>query len=649
MLTFKNNTYRNLTLISIIATVLITSGIGVAYAIIFNEDVIVNGNIQLGAISTETYSSTLAFGQNTNGDAVIWIPDFGDADLHFKSTTTGNSGDRIVFTSEGDVGIGISAPTASLQVIGNATFGESSNIASGTYSAAFGDRTTASGQSSFAAGQQTNAIGSRSMAFGHLTTASNDDSTAFGESTIASGTESTAFGLLTLANGTASVAFGQGTVTQSYSSFVLGACNEDISGDPLNWVALEPLFVIGNGTPDSQPPYDCISYNNAVTILKNGNVGIGISNPSQPLVVAGIINSTSGGYVFPDGTTQTTAATDIWTQTTNNISYTTGNVGIGESTPTHPLDVIGSVSFGDSSNDASGTNSAAFGAQTIASNLRSVAFGFQSTASEENTAAFGFSTLASGANTAAFGDDTTAQAFDSFVIGRHNIISGTPISWVANEPLFVIGNGADAANLANAVTVLKNGNVGIGVVVPTELLQVAGTIESTTNGFKFPDGTLQTTASTGGAWTESVNDISYNLGNVGIGTTNPTNLLSIADATIPKLSITDTTNDVTLVLSTGDRAASIGLTTNNDLNIKTNDIVRIKVEKNGNVGIGINNPNSLLEVEGGYIELDVSDGLPPNKHCNNASEVGRMIVDDSSPLMYVCTSFGWATFTGTTP
>lgn len=46
-----------------------------------------------------------------------------------------------------------------------------------------------------------------------------------------------------------------------------------------------------------------------MTIDNAGNVGIGNSFPSFRLDVAGQIRSSSGGFVFPDGTTQTTAAT----------------------------------------------------------------------------------------------------------------------------------------------------------------------------------------------------------------------------------------------------------------------------------------------------------------------------------------------------
>lgn len=41
----------------------------------------------------------------------------------------------------------------------------------------------------------------------------------------------------------------------------------------------------------------------------SGNVGIGTASPGSKLSVVGVVESTTGGVKFPDGTTQTTAAT----------------------------------------------------------------------------------------------------------------------------------------------------------------------------------------------------------------------------------------------------------------------------------------------------------------------------------------------------
>lgn len=45
-----------------------------------------------------------------------------------------------------------------------------------------------------------------------------------------------------------------------------------------------------------------------MTIKPDGNIGIGTTNPAQKLSVNGVIESTSGGVKFPDGTIQATAA-----------------------------------------------------------------------------------------------------------------------------------------------------------------------------------------------------------------------------------------------------------------------------------------------------------------------------------------------------
>lgn len=83
-----------------------------------------------------------------------------------------------------------------------------------------------------------------------------------------------------------------------------------------------------------------------------------------------------------------------------------------------------------------------------------------------------------------------------------------------------------------------SGKVGIGTTTPTSPLTVAGLVESTTDGFKFPDGTVQTTAAAGSGgslWTEAGSDIYFDTGRVGIGTDAPAYALHVyagADAAI---------------------------------------------------------------------------------------------------------------------
>ncbi len=57
---------------------------------------------------------------------------------------------------------------------------------------------------------------------------------------------------------------------------------------------------------------------------------------------------------------------------------------------------------------------------------------------------------------------------------------------------------ADFASTGNNQFLIRaSGGVGIGTADPNEQLTVAGTVESTSGGFRFPDGTLQTTAGSG--------------------------------------------------------------------------------------------------------------------------------------------------------
>lgn len=54
------------------------------------------------------------------------------------------------------------------------------------------------------------------------------------------------------------------------------------------------------------------------------------------------------------------------------------------------------------------------------------------------------------------------------------------------------------SNLGDSIMTQLNGNIGIGLDTPTSKLTVQGMIETTLGGYKFPDGTVQTTAAVSG-------------------------------------------------------------------------------------------------------------------------------------------------------
>jgi hypothetical protein len=148
------------------------------------------------------------------------------------------------------------------------------SIASGANSTSMGAITHAIGNASTSMGANTAASGYTSTSMGEYTKALEYASTSMGYFTTASGFFSTSMGSFTVASGDNSASMGTNTTARSSWSLVIGKYN-----DTTNTAS---VFEIGNGSSDN-------ARNNALTVLMNGNIGLGITSPNAPLQFANTI------------------------------------------------------------------------------------------------------------------------------------------------------------------------------------------------------------------------------------------------------------------------------------------------------------------------------------------------------------------------
>ena len=284
------------------------------------------------------------------------------------------------------------------------------------------------GLNSWATGFESKSIGNYSQALGYHARAKGNNSTAIGDSANAIGNNSYALGNNSLVVGANSYAFGSNSEAIGDNSFVLGSDGEDMSNNPIAGTKAtgEYSYAFGMGS------------------LSSGKGAFSI----------GTMCTTSGTYSFSSGYNSTASgpsstAMGIYTIASGNYSTANGYY-----------------------TEASGKYSTAFGHQTHAYEFASLATGSYTKAYGAYSTSMGYFTKASGRHSVAMGTMTVSQPATCLTIGRYNVISGDSISWIASDPVFIIGNGSSTSNSHNAMTVLKNGTTNLYPVNTTKGLYI---------------------------------------------------------------------------------------------------------------------------------------------------------------------------------
>jgi hypothetical protein len=325
-----------------------------------------------------------------------------------------------------------------------------------------------------------------------------------------------------------------------------------------------------------------------------GNVGIGTSIPTEKLDVNGNIHASgtirSGNSITVDGVNDKITASSGKIDFDNENLVTTGNVGIGTTSPDvrtelHVVDSNSGIALTEYYGEAvavfesyhtptiqllgpnggciyfghSSSGFAADGGIYYSPSFLSRGFSFRTggnydrmvidssgnvgvgtTSPSDKLHVNGGSVRISGAGNGIYFPDGSFQT--SAGVGSAGSISNSLDAVITGDG---DANGSGGVKLRTGsndrLTILNNGNVGIGAASPTTPLEVAGTIYSTSGGFKFPDGTVQTTAGAGGGLA-SIDSVFNTGGDVDL---------------IPQNAITITPNDGANTITIGETHSSL--------------------------------------------------------------------------------------------
>jgi hypothetical protein len=389
-----------------------------------------------------------------------------------------------------------------------------------------------------------------------------------------------------------------------------------------------------------------------MTILGDGNVGIGTTNPSAQLdVIYGsskdgiFVKDEAGGAVTllgADGSNNARArfyngshatAIELNANAGSATYFNAGNVGIGTTGPATTLDVDGLIS---SDQIRSKKYTSLSGSANDWFPIGSI--------NEHQTGPVLFQVI------------TAYHSNMSFIVAKgYGSSQEHSITLLSS----IDSNNTSYANI-KGVRVRQDGQVEIQLYWtsgPSVVVNV--TARSTTDPVSLPSSLATSTSSeniidtvtnedgklrsrklitTSSNVQLSDNGISYlNGGNVGIGTTNPARNLTVASSSTNALiqlanSTTSSNADNGLEIFVSDNDAGIVNRENGYLRFDTNNLERIRIASDGSVGIGSTNPVQKLDVAG-VIRSSVTSRIQADTYNNSANSANIIYRSSTSTIV----------------
>jgi hypothetical protein len=400
------------------------------------------------------------------------------------------------------------------------------------------------------------------------------------------------------------------TTLQSQSAFYVASGHVSagvrIEGSGFNTPDTPSLSLSATGSLQVDAPF---LPGGRFTILENGNVGIGNGAPNQKLEVAGDAKFTGNQTI-------------------------TGNLGIGAISPGSRFNVTGSgIVRARINSDSNGgisfalSDAAKWSLASVAPNGDFLLFN-----DATSTLAFQVSAVTSRMGIGTGSPSSRLHVFDSSNTGlrvQNNLAGGTVGSFGFKGAFNIDSN----ANAGGRFSVLENGNVGIGVPNPLQLLSLSGTgivrtsLNSDTNAgyaLSLADQQKWSLMTLTGGNFQLLNDgltqtaliVSGSTNNIGIGTVPTSAKLTI--------NASGTTNGLAVSVAPGNIVAGFGSNGEFQIDDATTPGGRFKVTEGSTVQI--NNPQGPLTdnvdrlIINGYIRANFASGGGTLPLCLSSSQ-----------------------------